>query len=247
MTYIIGHRGAHDLWAENSLAGFRQAVRLGCTAIEFDVHLTDAGELVVIHDPTLDRTTESEGEVRNLSPRARATTRLKNSAEAIPTLDDVLGVLAPVPNLQLHVEIKLDARGIGYPGIAGRVAERLLAHGLGKRAYLTSFDLGILRECKAEAPGIARLVSADPVWLSQHGGLPAFVGKAAPLVEIIALRHDLLAEKFEDTLTLWPLERLCVWTVNNPEDMRAWLSRRIGYLTTDRPDLALEMNEQVMA
>lgn len=247
MTYIIGHRGARDLWAENSLTGFRRAVRLGCTAIEFDVHLTDAGELVVIHDPTLNRTTEGDGEVRNLSPQARAATRLKNCAETIPTLDDVLGVLAPVPDLQLHVEIKLDAQGIGYPGIARRVAERLWAHGLGKRAHLTSFDFDVLRECKAEAPEIARLVSVDPVWLSRHEDLSAFVDKAASLVEIIALRHDLLAEKFEEMLTLWPLERLCAWTINEPQDIQTWLSRRIGYLTTDRPDLALELNEQVMA
>lgn len=247
MTYIIGHRGARDLWAENSLAGFRRAVRLGCAAIEFDVHLTEAGELVVIHDPTLDRTTEGQGEVSSLSPRTRAATRLKNCAETIPTLDEVLGVLAPVPDLKLHVELKLDARGIGYPGIAGRVAERLSAHGLGKRAHLTSFDFNVLRDCKTEAPEIARLVSADPVSLPCHGGLAAFVEKAASLVEIIALRQDFLAEKFEEVLALWPLERLCVWTVNEPQAMQAWLSRGIGYLTTDRPDLALELNEQVMA
>ncbi|WP_375263913.1 glycerophosphodiester phosphodiesterase family protein [Palleronia sp.] len=66
MTAITGHRGARNLWPENSLMGFRKAAELGCDAIEFDVHLTVAGELVVIHDPTLERTTEGAGEVANL-------------------------------------------------------------------------------------------------------------------------------------------------------------------------------------
>ncbi|WP_194273836.1 MULTISPECIES: HAD-IA family hydrolase [Rhizobium] len=54
MAKIVGHRGAPNLWPENSLEGFREALELAVDAIEFDVHLTDAGELVVIHDATLD-------------------------------------------------------------------------------------------------------------------------------------------------------------------------------------------------
>ena len=64
MTKITGHRGARNLWPENSMTGFRNVLDLGVDAIEFDVHLTDAGELVVIHDATLDRTTDRTGPVR---------------------------------------------------------------------------------------------------------------------------------------------------------------------------------------
>ena len=61
MTLITGHRGARNLWPENSLTGFRNAITLGVDAIEFDVHLTRSGELVVIHDATLERTAEGAG------------------------------------------------------------------------------------------------------------------------------------------------------------------------------------------
>ena len=146
MTAINGHRGARNLWPENSLPGFRNALQLGCDAIEFDVHLTDAGELVVIHDPLLDRTTDGTGPVRALTPETRRRTLLKDSDTVVPTLGEVLEVLAPVHGLGLHVEIKLDEAGLPYPGIAARVADALISHGLERRAHLTSFDAGILRE-----------------------------------------------------------------------------------------------------
>ena len=68
MTLITGHRGARNLWPENSLQGFRNVLELGVDAVEFDVHVTDAGELLVIHDATLERTTDGHGAVRALTP-----------------------------------------------------------------------------------------------------------------------------------------------------------------------------------
>lgn len=168
MTAINGHRGARNLWPENSLPGFRNALQLGCDAIEFDVHLTDAGELVVIHDPLLDRTTDGTGPVRALTPETRRRTLLKDSDTVVPTLGEVLEVLAPVHGLGLHVEIKLDEAGQPYPGIAARVADALISHGLERRAHLTSFDVGTLRDCAAVAPSIARLVSADADWVARR-------------------------------------------------------------------------------
>ncbi len=239
MTAITGHRGARNLWAENSLTGFRKAAALGCDAIEFDVHLTDAGELVVIHDPTLDRTTEATGEVRALTPDARRATRLKDSDDVVPTLDEVLDVLAPVDGLGLHVEIKLDAAGKPYPGIVGRVTETLKARGLGPRCHLTSFDTGLLEECRVAAPDIARLVSANAEWLERQGGLASFIDTVRDLVDIVALHHGVLADHFDEACRLWPLERICVWTVNDEDGMKDWIARGVGHLTSDSPDIAL--------
>ncbi|MCC7274989.1 MAG: glycerophosphodiester phosphodiesterase, partial [Alphaproteobacteria bacterium] len=55
MVMIVGHRGARNLWPENSLAGFRRTAALGVEAVEFDVHGTRDGGIVVIHDPALER------------------------------------------------------------------------------------------------------------------------------------------------------------------------------------------------
>ena len=175
MTFITGHRGARNLWPENSLQGFRNVLALGVDAVEFDVHLTDAGELVVIHDATLERTTEGEGPVRALSPDARRATRLKGSDEAIPTLGEVLDVLGTAEGLPLHVELKNDETGKPYPGIVEKVAAELIARGLDQRSYLTSFDVSVLEDCRRIAPGIKRLVSVNAAWADKQGGLKTFI------------------------------------------------------------------------
>ncbi|MDF2812418.1 MAG: glycerophosphodiester phosphodiesterase, partial [Microvirga sp.] len=93
MVKIIGHRGARDLWPENSLEGFRKLIELGVEGVEFDVHQTRDNEIVVIHDPTLDRTTHGSGPVGEKTFTELQAITLRNSRERIPSLDDVLNVL----------------------------------------------------------------------------------------------------------------------------------------------------------
>lgn len=240
MTKITGHRGARNLWPENGLTGFRNVLALDVDAIEFDVHLTDAGELVVIHDATLDRTAEGTGPVRRLSPQARAETRLKGSDDTIPTLSEVLETLAP-SGKDLHVEIKIDETGKPYPGIAEKVAAELVRFGVAGRSHLTSFDTSILADCRRAAPEIARLVSVNRDWAERQGGLAAFIDAVDSLVDIVAIHHELMAAEWDLIIAKLPLERLCVWTLNEAEPIRFWLGRRIGHLTSDSPDLALRL------
>src|SRR5437016_1352334 len=77
-TLIAAHRGGAALAPENSLAAFRNALALGADIVEFDLHLTRDGEVVVIHDPTLDRTTTMTGAVRDHTLADLATAKLKN-------------------------------------------------------------------------------------------------------------------------------------------------------------------------
>src|ERR1700730_1532409 len=98
-TLLAAHRGVSRLWPENSLLAFRNAIALGADFIEFDVHLSKDGELVVIHDPTLDRTTSGSGSVKDRSVAELKVLRLKDKAgaltdESVPTLDEVTAVAA---------------------------------------------------------------------------------------------------------------------------------------------------------
>jgi len=247
MTLITGHRGARNLWPENSLQGFRNVLELGVDAVEFDVHLTDAGELVVIHDATLERTTEGQGPVRALTPEARLDVRLKDSDETIPTLSDVLAVLAAADGLPLHVEIKSDETGTPYPGIVEKVAAELAAQGLADRSYLTSFDVSVLEECRRVAPDIARLVSVNAAWAEKQGGLKRFIEQVEGLVEIVAIHHELMEAEWDLISGLLPLHRLCVWTLNDEALIGKWLARGIGHLTSDSPDLALDLRGKITA
>ena len=88
MVFIVGHRGARNLWPENSLDGFERTRALGIEGVEFDVHLSRDGELVVIHDPTLERTTEGQGPVADRTAAELAATKLRDGGGAgVPTLD----------------------------------------------------------------------------------------------------------------------------------------------------------------
>ena len=245
MTKIIGHRGARNLWPENSPGGFRKALELGVDAIEFDVHLTDAGELVVIHDATLDRTTEVSGAVRLLTPETRSAAIIKGCDEAVPTLDEVLAILSPA-GIDLHVEIKADEAGRAYPGLAAHVAEALARHGVVGRTHLTSFDTGVLEVCRALAPAVPRLVSVNADWAGRQGGLAAFLAAVDDLVDIVAIEQTLMAAEWEAIRARLPAERLCVWTVNDAVRIADWLGRGVGHLTSDSPHVALEQRAALL-
>src|SRR5919201_801134 len=120
-SLLAAHRGGSLLWPENSLLAFRNAVALGADFIEFDVHLSKDGEVVVIHDPTLGRTTTGQGPVRARTLAELFTLRLKDHTgavgeERIPTLDEVATIAARGKRRML-LEIKVDEHGHRYPGI----------------------------------------------------------------------------------------------------------------------------------
>ncbi|MDE1157342.1 MAG: glycerophosphodiester phosphodiesterase family protein [Neorhizobium sp.] len=244
-TKITGHRGARNLWPENSLTGFRNILALGVDAVEFDVHLTDAGELIVIHDATLDRTTDRTGIVRTLTPELRASTHLEGTADTVPTLAEVLAVLARAEGKQLHVEIKSDEAKQPYPGITEKVVAEIERFGLADRCHLTSFDVTVLEACRSVAPDIQRLVSVNAEWAAKQGGLEAFLAKVDDLVDIVAIHHELMAAEWALITARLPLERLCVWTLNDAALIRPWLERGIGHLTSDSPDLALSLRQDI--
>src|SRR5882724_755019 len=90
MVLIIGHRGARNLWPENSLDGFRRTRDLGIDGVEFDVHLSRDDQLVVIHDPSLERTTEGRGAVMDKTAAELAATPLRDAGGAgVPDLESL--------------------------------------------------------------------------------------------------------------------------------------------------------------
>src|SRR6267142_482941 len=110
---VAAHRGGSLLWAENGLTAFRNALALSADYLELDTHLTADGEVVVIHDPTLDRTTTGRGPVASARLADLASTRLRArdgrvTEDGVPTLAQVLDTLKPSP-AGLLLEIKVDA------------------------------------------------------------------------------------------------------------------------------------------
>ncbi|CAN5470726.1 glycerophosphodiester phosphodiesterase family protein [soil metagenome] len=238
---IIGHRGARDLWPENSLDGFERTRALGIEGVEFDVHVARDGELVVIHDPTLDRTTEGHGLVADRTAAELAATKLRDAAGAgVPTLDKVLDVFAG-SDMELHIEIKTDANGKLYRGLEQRLVDVIARRGLQETAILTCFAPKALEIVHGIAPHQRVLASVNQRSADAMGGLAAALDRFTAIDRcMVAVEKGLLADNLDYCLERLGRERLGAWVPNEPADIADWLVRPIRQVTTDRPDLALQ-------
>ncbi|WJR68685.1 glycerophosphodiester phosphodiesterase family protein [Neorhizobium sp. CSC1952] len=238
---IVGHRGARNLWAENSLTGFRNLLGLKVESVEFDVHLSAAGELLVIHDATLDRTTERSGRVADLAAGEYRSVILKGTDERIPTLEEVLEIYAPT-GLELHVELKAGAEGKPYEGLEARAAAEIDRFGLAGKSFLTSFNSEVLKVIGQVAPHIRRLSSLNHKSVEARG-LRQSVEAMLQVSDVLAIEKALLREEWELLTALIPAEKLGVWVPNELEDLSFWLKQPLRQITTDRPDLGVKARE----
>jgi glycerophosphoryl diester phosphodiesterase len=245
---IIGHRGARNLWPENSLDGFRRTLALGIEGVEFDVHVARDGGLVVIHDPTLDRTTEGLGAVADRTAAELAATPLRDGNGAgVPTLDQVLDVFAG-SGIELHIEIKLDAGGRRYPGLEQRLVDVIRARSLGDSAILTCFETKALETVRELSSTQRVLASVNQRSADAMGGLEAALDRFAAIPGcLVAVEKSLLARTLDLCLRRVGRDRLGVWVPNEVDDLATWLARPIRQITTDRPDIAVQQRDLLQA
>jgi len=232
MTLNIAHRGASALAPENTIAAFERAVELGADVIELDLHMSQDGELVVIHDDTLDRTTDGSGPVhqRSLAELMRLDAGRwfgKGFAgQRIPRLDEVLDRFAG--KVQLALEVK--ASSAFFPGIEEKVVSALRRHSAIGQAAVASFDHYALQRLKEIEPALrtAALLVGRPVSLSALAG-PA---KANGL----ALEASFVTKTEVEACRASGLQ-IVVWVVNEPAQMRHFINLGVDGIITDRPDL----------
>jgi glycerophosphoryl diester phosphodiesterase len=142
MTLRIGHRGAGGTHPENTMVSFRRAVELGCDGVEFDIHRTLDGHLVVIHDAFLNRTTTGQGLIRDLtldqirSFDAGCFKGEQFTGEKVPTLQEL--ITGTPASLKLFCELK--AGSIHYPGIEAELLAIVSEMGARERFQVSSFD-----------------------------------------------------------------------------------------------------------
>lgn len=243
---VAAHRGGALLWPENSLLAYRNALALGVDFLETDVHLTADGELVILHDPTLERTTTGRGAVRAMSLAALADVRLKAAdgtvtGERIPTLTELLDLLAP-STARLLLEIKVDAAREAYSGIEEKTLALVKARGLLERVVVMAFEDATVRRVRALEPGVrttllvgrgrvdrARVPATEAVrWATDVGATD--LGIDHRLVDagvVMAARPAGL--------------RVAVWTVNEEAAIRRMLDLGVDLVISDRPDLVMRL------
>lgn len=158
MPILYGHRGAKGEAPENTLTGFAYARRIGVTAFELDVHLSADQELVVIHDPDVDRTTDGHGPVSGFTASelaaldARAAFPAWPEPAGVPRLVDVLDAFAGTQTFQ--IEIKTNTADV-LEVVAQKLVDLIGRYGIGDRTEVASFDpaaLAIMRQIAPEIP-----------------------------------------------------------------------------------------------
>ena len=241
MTPLIeAHRGDSSNAPENTLAAFERAVRLGVEWIELDVHPAQDGTLMVIHDDTVDRTTDGSGAVCGLSVDelrcldAGAKFSRAFTGEKIPRLIDVLDMLAPVAT-RLNVEIKSSPPGLDAPLSMATLLRRF---GKQRDYVVSSFDLRALLDVRAIAPELAlALIGDGPEILMQAGRhhLPWIHGSHTTVTrEIVAQAHSQAIS-------------VNVWTVDDLRTLPFWKSVGVDKVCTNRPALMLGGRRQIPA
>jgi glycerophosphoryl diester phosphodiesterase len=227
-VWVCGHRGAMGHCPENTMASFERGLALGADWIELDVHLSRDDALIVIHDETLDRTTNGHGLVREHT-LAELRTLDAGGGQRIPTLDEVL---AWARERETIVDIEIKNAPVYYDGIEQRVVTALDRSGMTQQAIVISFDhaavqrvksleprttTGVLYTCRPLDGGVAmaRAVNADavlPFWAyvtredvdtAHAAGLwvaPWATSDAAVMRELIASGVDAIGTNHPDVL-----------------------------------------------
>lgn len=249
---VIGHRGNRAFAPENTIESFRQAIDLGADALEFDVHATRDGEIVVFHDPTLERTTDGAGAVSDLDWRdlakldagARftrdggATFPYRGQGIGIPRLAEVL---ERFPKTPLLIEIKTRRASPG-------VRDLLENDGASSRCVVASFQ----HEALVPFRKTHLAVSASPRDIGRLY-LPSLVGR----------RYDVLPFQVLSTPRVYrglpvPVRALSdavrtagvpvhVWTVNDPRVAESLWARGITGIISDDPAAMIQARRRLSA
>ena len=236
MTKIYAHRGASGYAPENTLEAFKLAIKQGAEGIELDVQLTKDGEVVVIHDETIDRVSNKTGFVKDYTLAELREFSFDNNIEGykntkIPTLKEVLELLKPT-NLMLNIELKTSI--IWYENIEEKVLKLVYDAVMRDRVIYSSFNHYSIKKIKNldEKANTALLfgdVILDTVNYIKNANIPAI----HPPV------YQLKMDNFLDEYINSGLD-IRVWTVNNPDDMQSLINKNIDAIITNYPDIALK-------
>lgn len=247
---VYAHRGGAALRPENTIASFDNGLSLGADGLEFDVHLSRDGIVVVHHDPTLDRTTNGRGplsahtadELAAIDAGHRfqhghgetAQFPFRGQGLGIPRLRDVLG---RYPRIPMIIELK-----VNQPELARRAVDEVRAAGAVDSVSFGSFGWRVLQAVRAYEPRIATGASREEArwalyrsWVGWPLGHPAYrefqVPERAGATTIISPRFIRHAHRAHVPVK--------VWTVDEAADIRRLAEWGVDGIISDRPDIAV--------
>lgn len=241
MTKVFAHRGASGYAPENTLPAFALAEEQGADGVELDVQLTRDGQVVVIHDEKINRTSDGEGFVRDYTLEELKAFSFHAQMEEyrgvkIPTLEEVLKTLKP-GKMQVNIELKTGI--FWYPEIEKKTIDIVRRMGMENRVIYSSFNHYSIQEIlKLNPLAETAYLFSDVILHMEDYGKKTGVQGLHP-----AVYHLYMPELLEDYKKSGL--KIRVWTVNRKEDMKKFIENDLEAVITNYPDLALEVRKQV--
>lgn len=254
---IIAHQGGDGIRPSNTMAAFQNAVDLGVDMLEMDIHSTQDGVLVTIHDSTIDRTTDGTGRIQDYTyaelqafdaayhwptlaveeGREVEEYTYRGTGVTIAALEDVF---AAFPDMPMNIEIKQ-----GEPSIAQDFCDLIHQYEMADKVLVASFSNETMTDFRQTCPDVATSATQDEVRqffsLNLGGRLDEFDSPATALQvpemfgSIPLLTPEFIAAAHEKGMEVH------VWTVNTTEDLERIAALGVDGIITDYPDRLLEI------
>lgn len=240
-TKVWAHRGASGYAPENTLDAFERAAELGADGIELDVQLTKDGELVVLHDETIERVSDGTGWVKDYTYEELLKfnfnrTHPEFAREKIPTLKEVYGLVKPTA-LTVNVEIKTGI--VFYADIEKKVLELTRLCGMEERVVYSSFNHYTLRNIKALCPTAKTGVLYEDGIIDAAAYADETVGADA----LHPMGYNVRYPGFLDECRKRG-KAVNVWTVNEEWQMRYLCQAGVDAIITNYPDLGRKVADE---
>lgn len=247
---VIAHQGGDGLRPSNTLLAFQHAVDLGVHVLEMDVHRTADGALVLMHDATVDRTTDGSGPLAEMTleavKRLDAAYHWPYRGEAppyrgrgvrVPTLAEVVNRF---PEMRYNVEIKSDSAAAGRA-----VCEELGRLEATERVLVASFHDTAMDAFRGACPSVPTSAQESDIrwfYLLYRIGVAGWAKPTAAAFQVPTHSggYDLSERTFLDAARENGLH-VDYWTINDPNVMRQLIERGADGIITDRPDLLIEV------
>jgi glycerophosphoryl diester phosphodiesterase len=248
---VIAHQGGEQLRPSNTMPAFEHAVELGVDVLEMDIHQTKDGVLILMHDDTVDRTTDGSGSIKEMTlaeikaldaghywtDDEGATYPYRGQGITVPTLEELFQTF---PDMPMNIEIKQDSPSIVEPFCA-----LIHEYNMADKVLIPTFHPDTMNEFREKCPDIATSMTEPEIRLFyglNTARLSSFfsppgqafqVPESSGGLQIITPRFVEKAQKRNIAVH--------VWTVNDPADMERLIDTGIDGIITDRPDLLLEV------
>ncbi len=231
IPFVTSHAACKGHAPENTLAGVRKAIELGADAIEVDVHCTKDGVPVLLHDSTVDRTTDGTGDIREmtLEEARRLDAGAKQhegrfAGEPIPTLAEVITEVAGRALLVLEIK---------QPGIEDQVCRVVREANAVQDCEAHSFWPQVVAAMRRAEPRMAAALLTDGRAIKDWTD---FFGFALSLnAQAISVRHEVVTPEVVRAAQRRGLSFL-TWTVNEPADIRRMVDAGVDAICSDFPD-----------